>query len=237
MAKIEISITRALTICKRLEERIAAASNLPFVGIQKGTDDRAEVYGLGSKTIEDAKKMYKANFDSVSSLLKQRDEITAAIVKSNALTTITIGGKTIPVAVAIERKKSISFEENLVRALTQQISTHSTTVTRGNNDVEARIDSQVTQFLSKDKSKPPTAEQRQEIAGPIERSNKLSLIDPNDLHNLTAKMITDLGDFKSQVDFLLAESNARTMIEIEDDQPVVTKASTDQPQVAVSALT
>jgi anti-anti-sigma factor len=73
---------------------------------------------IGYTSVDDFNTNAKANSTSVLALIKQRNAIKSEIVRSNALTEITVDGKVYTVAGAIERKNSIGYERELLNRYT-----------------------------------------------------------------------------------------------------------------------
>lgn len=120
MAKI--SVTRALAQLKTLNDRIQRASAEEFVTrIAGGKHSSGEELTKITARIE-------ANYQSVTDMLAQRAKLKAAVVLSNATTSVEVGGVIMTVAEAIERKGSIGLERNLLRHLATQISRETTSV-------------------------------------------------------------------------------------------------------------
>jgi len=213
---IQKSITRLLAERKALEPRIGKATAVDFIGIQKGTTANADVLGMSGKTVAEAKVAYKANLDRVEGLIAYHKRITAAIVASNAVTEVTIGTEKMVVAVAIERKSSIKFEQALLATILNQAKHAQTNVATANLVIEDRIDKQMTSVYGADKTK-VTGAARTEVAGPIEAAGKQSVIDAIGIAEWAQAKMDALSKFVTEVDFVLSESNARTILELEDE--------------------
>ena len=104
----KISITEALNELKLYDSKIMKAiTNAKLVGAAKKSADK-----VGVVKKEDFEERAKASYQSVTDLIANRNTLKSAIVKSNAVTEVTINGKTMTVAEAIERKNSIDYDEN-----------------------------------------------------------------------------------------------------------------------------
>ena len=96
------SIHRALAELKLLDKRITKTiDNLKVITYKKGNKLEYNI------TEEEFKAVVEADMQSVKDLITRRKEIKEKIVKSNAETLVTIAGKEMTVAAAIERKESI----------------------------------------------------------------------------------------------------------------------------------
>ncbi len=216
--KKKISITRALKELKTLDERIQRASTQPFVAIQKGNKERNEVFNNSGKGVVEVTGSVKANYDKVISLMAYRQNLKALIVKSNAETQVRIAGVTMPVCVAIELKTSIALKNTLLANMINQMQIAQQQITNGNNELDKRIENQMTTVLGKEKTV-ITAEQRTAVAKPMEDAGKLTLIDPMNLGEKAQVLMDETHSFISEVDFCLSEANAKTEIEVDDGEP------------------
>ena len=98
MTATTLSVTRALAELKRLDDRIArAVSGGTFVGVSVGTGSQIKVSNQNT-TVEQLVSNIQSSYDSVVNLFTQRSAIKAAIVKSNAAVTVSLGNKTLTVA-------------------------------------------------------------------------------------------------------------------------------------------
>ena len=216
MAQKKISITRALKELKLLDDRIQKSLQNPFISVQKGTTSSATVVGVSGVTIADQTTALKANLDKVEGLFKYRADLKAKVVQSNAVTEVTIGGKKMTVAVAIEQKAFVDTRKRYIGTLITQAQRAQIEVENGNGALENRIEAQIAAILGKEKGKVPTADERKEITGPMEANQKLSLIDPNKIGEKAKKLLEELDTFVNEVDFILSESNSTTTIEVDD---------------------
>ena len=105
-----MSIHQALSELKLLDSRIERAINSGrFIGTKKLVESKVS---QTRTTVKDFNVSAKADLESVRALIERRSEIKSKIVASNAKTKVTIGGTKYTVAEAIERKSSISYEED-----------------------------------------------------------------------------------------------------------------------------
>lgn len=225
MAVTQISITRGLKELKLLDDRIRKAIVQPFIGVRKGTsDESAEVVGISGVKVKDYEKTLAANFDKAEGLFKYRAELKGLIIKSNAATIVTLGGKDMTVAEAIEYKSHIELRRIYLAQLITQSRQAQDRVELGNEQLTVRIDTQINTVLSKEKSSSNFPALRAEIVDPIERAGKLSLIDPFTLSQKAKATMEEIDTFVTEVDFVLSESNSKTVITIDNGAPAVTVA-------------
>ena len=210
----KISCTRALAELKRFDDRInREISENVFVGVTVGKNQLQKLM-VGSGTVEQQTRKIQGAFDSVQSLIEQRQKIKAALVVSNSVATITLGGKTMTVAEAIEMKKSVAYKQQFVRVLTSQMNMANQQIAAQNAKLETAIDTMVTQVMgASDKGKVDTTSY-EAIAVPQRNAKEASLLDPKGIAEQIKKLTDEIGLVELELDFLLSESNAVTMIEV-----------------------
>lgn len=94
----------------------------------------------GKITKEAFKANAKADFQSITDLIKRRNTIKSAIIKSNAVTMVEVAGKTMTVAEAIDKKSAIDYEQNLLNKLNKQYITSIEKVNKENTKVDESIE-------------------------------------------------------------------------------------------------
>lgn len=200
----QISITRALAQVKSLNDRIQRATAQPFVSNTIGGKHPS------GKPAQEVEVLLTANLQSVKDLIAQRKALKAAIVRSNAVTNVTIAGTVQTVAEAIERKSSIQLEQALLQTLRQQLAQQQAVVERTNVTVQQRLDQLIQTAVGKDR-KVDEAELKA-ITGPFEAQNKAAVLDPSDLQKQIDALAADIDAFLLEVDFALSEVNAVTQV-------------------------
>ena len=129
MQKEKMSVHRGLAEIKLLDSRIGRAIT---EGIYCTHNKRSnqKIQGMEIQDFKD--KIIKSSFDKVEELIKRRQRIKSAIVKSNAMTDVEIAGNKMSVAEAIERKISIEHDREFLNKLKQQYSTALLNIERNN---------------------------------------------------------------------------------------------------------
>lgn len=201
-----ISVTRALAQVKALTDRIQRATGQGFVATTVGGKHAS------GTPVQEIENVLKANLQSVTGLINQRNVLKSAIVRSNAVTNVTIAGKERTVAEAIERKTSISLEQTLVQTLKQQLTRATTQVEQANVLVAARLDTLIQTAVGKDR-KVDEADVKA-ITGPFEAQNAAAVLDPSKLQSVIDAMQHEIDEFLLEVDFALSEVNAVTKIDV-----------------------
>lgn len=202
-----ISITRALAEIKSLNDRIEKAT-------------RQSVFAtvtVGGKTtngsdLQTTTNNLRASLQSVQDLIARRNLVKGAIIRSNAVTNVTINGVEMSVAEAIERKGSIDKERALQSVLQQQLGQVRSVVERNNTQMQGRIDAMITTAVGKERK--ATEEELDAISKPYTASNITSPLDPNGIEAVILKMEEGINGFIFEVDFVLSETNAKTTIDV-----------------------
>lgn len=201
-----ISITRALAELKLLGSRIEKATNeIKFaVCVTKKTNYNIDKNTFTAQTL--------AKHQSLMDLITRREKLKAAIMQSNATTMVKIGSKEMTVSEAIEMKHTIKYKEALVnvfrrqrQAVSQEFETHKA-------KVKQAIDANITQICSRDiKPDPSTI---QDITDMMWKNDPVEIFDPIGLDKTIETLVSEIEDFKLNVDFALSESNSLTQIEV-----------------------
>ena len=163
----KISITEALNELKLYDSKIMKAiTNAKLVGAAKKSADK-----VGVVTKEDFEERAKASYQSVTDLIANRNTLKSAIVKSNAVTEVTINGKTMTVAEAIERKNSIDYDETFLAEMKRQYASATDTVTKENKKVDNKVDELLATLIGKDSSKEVNKDSQEAIEKPYRAKN------------------------------------------------------------------
>ena len=207
-----ISVTRALAELKNINERINnAIQSGVFLGLTKGKGSNKVMLGVGE--VASSAATIQGSYDKVDSLIAQRQKIKAALVKSNAETTVSFQGREISVAEAIELKSTVSFKElylgrlrNTKTAALQQVDSY-------NSKLDGTIQVMLQSVYGADKSKVDPS-QYDSIANPQKDKNEVSILDPKGIDKVIESLEESIQALKTELDFTLSESNARTTVTI-----------------------
>jgi len=206
----KISVTKALAELKMISKKITdSITRFEPVVVKIGKNAPARY-----KSEEDFTTVAKANLQSINDLIDRQMKLKSAIVKSNAITKVTIGEKEMTVAEAIEKKSSIAFRQSLHNHLVNSFNRINLTIEDGNVKVNTRLQSLLEQNFGKDSSKASSAD-HDAISKPFLDSNELKMIDPLEIRDLIEKLRTEIDEFVLNVDVALSESNSRTDIVVE----------------------
>lgn len=200
-------VTQALNELKLYDSKISKAiSNSTFVGSAVKSSDM-----INGITKDEFQKRATSSFESVTDLIKNRNALKAAIVKSNAETEVTIDGK----AEAIERKSSIGYEQDLLTTMKGQLSYTLSDVEKHNIAVDKKVDELLLSLVGRDSSKKLSDEDQAAVEKPYRNSHEYVIVDPLKLQRKINALEKDIQGFESNVDTALTISNATTYIEVD----------------------
>lgn len=207
----KITVTEGLNELKLYDSKIEKAiNNLKLIGAKKKSVDKVGVVNV-EKFVADA----KAAHQSIMDLIRNRNALKAAIVKSNAITYLEIGDQKMTVAEAIERKNSIQYEKELLLAMKAQYGSATVTVNKENAKVDNKVDELIQTLVGRDTTKKLDKDEQAAVEVPYRAKNEWELVDPLNLLDLMTKLETDIDTFESQVDGKLSLCNATTLIELD----------------------
>uniref|UniRef100_A0AAU8GFW3 Tail fiber protein n=2 Tax=unclassified Seunavirus TaxID=2494210 RepID=A0AAU8GFW3_9CAUD len=212
-----MSITRALATLTKVESKIETRiGSLTPLQITAGLDIgevKNKVIPGSIQSVDDYCSSTMQDFAGIGDLMAVRDEIKSKIIESNAVTTVKIGEKEMTVAQAIDMKRSIQYKELLLAKLKSAYNHSQQRMAVATREFEARLETARAGYVSRDKA--PTSEQLAVIERPIRESMTPDIADPLHITKQIRDLETEIEDFKSNVDFALSESNAKTEIAIE----------------------
>lgn len=207
---MQMSINRALAELKLLDKKIEKAiEKNQYVATAIG---KKSVKGFDS--VEAFNEDAKAKFQSLTDLIKRRQAIKSAIVKSNAETIVQIGNKSMTVAEVIERKTSIKYEQNILKKLNVEYNNAHDYVEIENGRVQGKLDLLLQSSFAKDTK--TTESDIEVISKPYLEANGLKVIDPLNARAVSEKLEKEIVEFLTEVDYVLTDSNSLTKFEIED---------------------
>lgn len=206
----KISITEALNELKLYDSKISKAiNNAKLAGAAKKSSDK-----VGVVKKEEFIDRAKASYQSVTDLISNRNTLKSAIVKSNAITEVTINGKTMTVAEAIERKNSIAYDESLLSEMKKQYASATDLVNKENHKVDNKVDELLATLIGKESNKEVSKETQEAIEVPYRQKNEFEFVDPIGLYDKIVELEAEIDGFQSNCDTALAVANAMTFIEL-----------------------
>lgn len=205
MSTQRMSVTQALPELKLLEKRINKVTD--------SIQDWCKVSHNGAPIDKDKhKKETDSQLQSFQDLLKRRDTIKRAIILSNATTKVKIGTWEGTVAEAIEYKTSVYMKRKLLENMKECLQAKRNEYEQMKAVVDGRLERLLQSELGKDvKTNPETITA---LTNSFRDNNKVELVDPLDLATKIATLEDELDAFETNVDWVLSESNGKTVIEV-----------------------
>lgn len=204
-----ISLHRALSELKMLSERIQSAT-YRVVLTRANRKSNEKIEGM---SIDEYKKEMQGSYDKVTSLIEYRNKLKALVVESNANTIVKIGATEMTVAEAIERKQSIAYEKELLTHLRRQYFEAIEEVTTANEALPEKLENYLINILGS-KEKQSSSEEVRLHTDTFMKRNEYELIDPMQVKKIIDELAAKIEEFETEVDAVLSESNATTIIEI-----------------------
>lgn len=206
MVNEQMSVTQALVELKVLDARIDKILN----------DDRPHfiaVYNYKTSNVskEDMSKTIQSYYDRINDLIKRRNAIKSAVIKSNANTevTLTIDGnkQTMSVAEAIDLKsKGMVWKKALLRKMAESgaaaSKVYDTAVAKQHEEAQKFV-ATVTDDT-----------QKQDLYDSFIAAHPVELVDTLKLQEKCNALDKEISDFESMIDVALSVSNANTNITV-----------------------
>lgn len=154
-----------------------------------------------------------SKYDSIKALIARKKLIKSAIVETNVKTIIEIAGKKMTIADAINHKNVIELTKHFIEQLKSahaKVLGHLQTNNEKVNEVAILL---AEKALGKDNVKIDDGD-AVAITKPYIESNEFVLVDPLEIEKEIDIMETETLDFETEIDAVLSEINAVTIIEI-----------------------
>ena len=205
----KITIHRALTKKKILPNEITRKkSGTAFALANRKTNTK-----INGSSVSDVEKNIYAARDSIRDMMDQYVRITRAIALSNSTTKVVIGGNEYTVTEAIQMKKFFEIQREYLESIKSDYRRATGKVNMENETLAQRA-TDFARANSGDKSSPVKPEALEGLIKVFSEANEYGLIDPLGLAEFIDVMETSIVAFESEVDAVLSESNATTLIEI-----------------------
>lgn len=208
-----MSITRALTRAKTIEKQLTRLVESQYVVtlMKREVDDATDVF-------KDNLKMTQSNFDQFNALFAELNNIKAAVRKSNEVTKVVIGGEELTVADALVYKNTIVYRNNFLDRITRENRNAESRVEQSKISADTKfasvrenlIKNSQGQDVSEDYLKTVLTEEERRLKKAIVEVKVSGIKDVNDYIEAERKRI---DTFLEEVDYVLSESNATTIIE------------------------
>ena len=205
--KRTISVARGLSELKLYDRKISKAINEGlFITAYKGKSDTT----IHNISRSEAEKRIKSSVNSTEDLIENRSNLKRAIVTSNANTSVIIGDVNYTVAEAIEKKDSVEYEQDFIRGLNHSFAVVLEKVDISNQQMENSLKDLLRDLAGSENNEltiKTTSEAYKEV-------NEMKLLDPVGIEKLIDKLQKQVDNFLLDVDVVLSESNAITLIEV-----------------------
>lgn len=199
-----MSITQGLAELKLLDKRIRNHLN-----DMNWVDVSTVMNPINSEKV---KTRATSEYQSYMDLMKRRDAIKRAIVLSNARTPVKVGSWEGTVAEAIEYKVSLTYKSNLLDAMKEHLTAKREQFEQAKSQMDARLERLLQSELGKDvKTNPDTLAA---LTNTFRANNKVEFVDPLDLATKIKELEDEISVFQTNVDWVLSESNGKTLIEV-----------------------
>ena len=207
----KMTVHKALAELKTLDDRINSEIT-GSVFVRANRHNNMKIFG---KTIADFMADTESSYQSVKALINRRNAMKRAIVLSNAITKVEIGGVEYTVAEAIEMNNH--GMENLVdlrNCLREQYSSVKRMVESENGDKLVKACENYIQatFGTKEKVNNPDIETAQKV---YMANNTYDIVTGLDIEEVIKELTDRIDAFKTEVDSALSVSNALTVIEFD----------------------
>ena len=207
----KMTVHKALAELKTLDDRINSEIT-GSVFVRANRHNNMKIFG---KTIPDFMADTESSYQSVKALINRRNAMKRAVVLSNAITKVNIGGVEYTVAEAIEMNNH--GMENLVglrNCLREQYSSVKRMVESENGDKLVKACENYIQatFGTKEKVNNPDIEMAQKV---YMTNNTYDIVTGLDIEKVIKELTDRIDAFKAEVDSALSVSNALTVIEFD----------------------
>ena len=161
--------------------------------------------------VEKYKEEMKANLQSLRALMRNRQTLKSAIAKSNETTEVTIGGETMTVLDAIERKNFMNMRMSVVNTLKSQFNRADREVRMYEDNLQANLENYIKNTTKELNNK----DLIDSLTESYKNLNEVVMIDPSNLRLVIEEMTKENDQFNTEVDYVLSESNSNTTIEVD----------------------
>lgn len=208
-----MSITRALTRAKTIEKQLARLVESQFVVtlMKREVDNATNVF-------QDNVNMTKSNFDQFNDLFAELNRIKAAVRKSNEVTKVVIGGEELSVADALVYKNTIVYRNNFLDRITRENRNAESRVEQSKINYDNKFASMRENFIISAKDKDYSEDYLNTVLTEEERRLKPAIVEVkvSGIKNVNEYIEAErkrIDTFLEEVDYVLSESNATTIIE------------------------
>jgi len=208
-----MSITRALTRAKTIEKQLTRLVESQYVVtlMKREVDDESDVF-------KDNLKMTKSNFDQFNDLFAELNNIKAAVRKSNEVTKVVIGGEELTVADALVYKNTIVYRNNFLDRITRENRNAESRVEQSKISADTKFASVRENLIKNSQGQDVSEDYLKTVLTEEERRLKKAIVEVkvsgiNNVNEYIEAERKRIDTFLEEVDYVLSESNATTIIE------------------------
>ena len=207
-----MTVHKALCELKMLDKRInESIMTAEFCRANKHSNVKIDGW-----TIEEYEAAAVSKYQSTMDMIIRRDAIKRAVVASNAVTEVTIGGNRYTVADAVElRHHGLSYRRTLLQAMTLQLKRVRSTIEQKNGEELTRAaDKMVEVYYGRQTDVKAITEEMKATREKFIEDNTYELLDPIRVENRIRELDKEITAFETEVDSALSVSNAVTEITV-----------------------
>ena len=214
--KETMTIHRALAELKTMDSRIAKAiREATYVLAVKHSAEK-----INGVTIADFKDQMKGGYQKVNDLIARRDAMKRAVVLSNAITKVKIGGVEMTISEAIEEKNhGVEFKRALLNNMVSAYNAAQAEFNRNSGDMlEKKAETYVLSVIQaqpKDSKMTVDSDAMKTLRQTYIENNSYDMLDPIGIAKVIEALDAEITEFEAEVDAALSTSNALTVIEFE----------------------
>lgn len=197
------TITRALAEVKLLDKQI-----------EKGECYVIRIRSNSDKwNLEEFKKEAQGDYASVIDLIKRRQYLKFKILESNAKTKVQIGNNEYTIVEVLELKNSIKYKKEFLSKLRDQRFEVDCNMECLMDENQKKLDKLLEVNFGKDNKSNSDSNHISIITKSYFDSHKVEIIDPINISDKIKSLDDEILEFEKEVDLVLSESNARTLID------------------------
>lgn len=207
-----MTVHKALCELKMLDKRInESIMTAEFCRANKHSNVK-----IDGGTIAEYEAAAVSKYQSTMDMIIRRDAIKRAVVASNAVTEVTIGGNRYTVADAVElRRHGLSYRRTLLQAMTLQLKRVRSAIEQKNGEELTRAaDKMVEVYYGRQTDVKAITEEMKATREKFIEDNTYELLDPIRVENRIRELDKEITAFETELDSALSVSNAVTEITV-----------------------
>ena len=204
----ELTLTRALAELKLLDSKISKAIQ-ELKSVSYSVNNIVPEFRV---TSDEFKANYNSQMQSIQDLRNNKVILKNALMKANAETKVTIGGKEYTILEALNRKTDISTESLLVQTMKKQLSASIANVNSINNSIESNIENTI---RSKSASSGNQSKDYIQTVRDSYKPQMPELVNADVVEKLIKDKEEEISEFIAEVDYALSEINAMTKVKVD----------------------